>query len=306
MLNQYLQSLQGILRDRGQRYIEPADLVSYINRARREIAMRAQCVRIKPRIAGSIETIEILNAGTGYVNPSVVISPPDSPSGELPFPAGEWATATAMLLNGQIVNITVVSGGDGYFQPQVSVTDPVGTGAVLKAHTNPISVTQFQQEVYAFADMPLQSFAGVKSIFAVQSVSIIYANYRYSPPFYDFSTYQALIRQYPRQYLYVPTVWTQYGQGDAGTLFMYPIPSQAYQMEWDCYCLPEDLVDDGSVEAIPMPWQEAVPLGAAVYAYEEMQNWNIARYFQDKYDIYCKRYSVYARTGRPTNLYGRW
>lgn len=306
MLNSYLQTLQGFIRDRAQRNINPTDLISYINRARREIALRSQSVRVLTPVSGGIQNIQVTAGGTGYTNPTVVISAPDSPSGAPPFPAGAQAIATATQVGGVIRNISVDFGGDGYFQPTVTITDPTGTKATATATTNPINVTAAQQEIYQFSRAPLQTFPGVDSIFAVKSVSMIYANYRYSLPCYDFSTYQALIRQYPRQYLYVPTVFGQHGQGTAGTLYMYPIPSTAYLMEWDCLCLPSDLTTDQDPEIIPSPWIDAVPIGAAVYCYEELQNWNTARYYQEKFDSYCHRYSQYARPGRATNLNGRF
>ena len=98
----------------------------------------------------------------------------------------------------------------------------------------------------------------------------------------------------------------QYGQGANGSIYFYPIPSTIYQMEWDCYCLPLELTDDGQIEAIAAPWTDAVPIGASVYAYEELQNLNAATYYQKKFDEYVHRYSAYARPGRVTNPYGRW
>lgn len=305
-LSEYMKTLQGFIRDRGQREMNPEDLRRYINRARREIAERAQCVRILTPISGPITQIQVTAAGTGYTAPTVTISTPDQPSGALPNPSGIQATATAQQIGGKISNISMTNGGDGYFQPVVTINDPTGTGATAVAITSPLNSTAFQQEVYTFSNVPLSQFPGIRNILAVKSVSIIYANYRYSLPCYSFSTYQAMIRQYPRQYIYVPTMCAQFGQGSSGSLYLYPIPSQAYNMEWDCICIPSDLSNDNDYEAIPDPWTDAVPMGAAVYVYEELQNWNVAKYYQNKYDDYVHRYSSYARPGRATSLYGRY
>jgi hypothetical protein len=306
MLDSYLQTLQGFIRDRAERQINSGDLIGYVNRARREIAMRSQSVRVLTPISGPITQIQVTAFGSGYTSPTVVISAPDFPSGRATNPAGAQATATAIMVGGQIASISVSYGGDGYFQPTVTITDPTGTGATATASTSPINTTALQQEEYLFSDVNLSAFPGVGAIFAVKSVSIIYSNYRYSLPCYDFSTYQAKIRNYPTQYQYVPVVFGQYGQGTSGSLFMYPLPAQAFQMEWDTFCLPGDLEDDDQPEILPMPWQDAVPISAAVYAYEEMQNLNAAVYFQKKADEYIHRYSAYARVGRATNIYGRF
>jgi len=307
VLFKYLQDLQGFVRDRGQKILNPTDLISYINRTRREIAERTQCIRVLTPVSGPITEIQVTNPGSNYSNrPTVTISPPDQPNGALPNPGGMQATATAVVVGGKIAGISLTNGGDGYFQPTVTITDTTGTGATATAITSPINVTSLQQEVYPFSKAALGNSPGVSSVFAVKSVSIIYANYRYSLPCYPFTVYQAMIRQYPTQYLYVPVVMGQYGQGANGSLYMYPIPSAAYQMEWDCFCLPVDLQTDQDYEAIPQPWQDAVAIGAAVYAYEELQNWNSARYYQDKFDNYVHRYSAYARPGRMINPYGRY
>ena len=278
----------------------------YVNRARREIALRTQCIRILTPIAGQIESIAVTNPGSGYTNPIVTISPPDAPNGMQPYPGGLQATAVAQQIGGQISNVSVSGGGDGYFQPQATLNDPTGTGAVLVPHITPISQTQGNQEVYRFADIPLAQFPGVGAVFAVQSISIIYANYRYSLPCYPFSVYQSMIRQYPRQYLFVPTISGQYGQGTNGSLYLYPIASARYQIELDCFCLPTPLSDDQQFESLAEPWTDCVPMGAAVYAYEELQNLNSATYWQRKFDDYTHRFSAHARPGRVTNPYGRW
>lgn len=312
MLNDYLKTVQGWIRDRAQKDVDPEDLIRYINRARREIALRTQCVRILSPIQGQITAIQLTAGGKDYTNPVVTITPPDSPSGRpiglggSTSPAGVQATATAQMIGGTIVNISMTNGGDGYFEPAVTISDPTGTGATAIARITPISTTVGTQEVYPFSMIPLQYFAGVKEVFAVKSVSFIYANYRYSLPCYPFSVYQALIRQYPQQYQYVPTMCAQYGQGSNGSLYFYPLPSTAYQFELDCFCLPADLLNDDMPEAIADPWTDAIPIGAVVYAMEEMQSYNNARYWQAKFDEYVHRYSSYARPGRMINPYGRY
>lgn len=307
VLSDYLKTTQGFIRDRAQKNVNPDDLIHYVNRARREIALRTQCIRILTPISGQISSIQVTNAGSGYsANPTISITSPDSPGGMKVNPAGAQAVASAQVIGGKIAGISVSYGGDGYFQPQVTITDTTGTGATAVATVTPISVTQGSQEVYLFKDVPLFMFPGVGEIFNVHSVSFIFANYRYSLPCYPFSIYQAMIRQYPRQYTYVPSMAAQFGQGSNGSLYFYPIPSTFYQFELDAFCLPQELIDDGTFEAIAKPWDDAVAIGATVYAFEEMQSLNNARYYQEKFDAYVHKYSAWTRGGRATNLYGRW
>ncbi len=317
MLFEYTKQCRRFIKDPRMQHVDELDIISYVNRARREVALRSQSIRRVPPTSGSVLTIQVTNPGLGYTNPSVIISPPDSPNGALPYPGGAQATATAQFIAGQalgmISNVSVNFGGSGYFQPTAVITDPTGTGATVVCNTTPLCITQPFQETYNFLDFPITEFAGVNpefrgvgSVFAVQNVSVIYSNYRYSLPFYPFSVYQAMIRQYPRSYYYVPTMYTQLGQGTTGSLLMYPIASQQYQFECDCLCLPADLEAEEDPEALPSPWTDSVPWVAAAYAYEELQNLNAAAYYRKLFEDYSHKYSAWARPSRSNNIYGRY
>lgn len=303
----YLKQTQRFIHDSKSVMVDPFDLIEYINRARREVAMRAQCLRILPRISGSIKSIVPLTGGTGYaLTDTVTISTPDFPSGAPPYPAGLQATGTLVVLDGVVTGIDITNGGNGYYNPIVTVNTKTGSGATFQVNLTAISQTVEQQEVYPFSGFDLTPFPGVKSIYMVKSVSIIYSNYRYSLPCYSFSTYQASIRQYPFQYQWVPTLCAQRGQGTNGDLYLYPIASQGYQMEVDAFCIPSDLNTDQDYEALPGPWTDAVPFYAAYFAFMELQSFNNARFMGDQFDQFMHRYGAYARPGRVTNPYGRY
>lgn len=306
MLFEYLKQVQRLMRDGNQTQFNPQDLIEYVNRARRQVAIQAQCIRVIPPTAGQIQTITVTNGGSGYIAPTVTITGPDSPSGAIIYPNGAQALAHATVVAGVITDIQVDFGGDGYFQPQVFITDAHGTGATTTVQTTPINITAMGQEIYSFADIPLQNFPGVKGVLNVRSISVIFANWRYSCLRYPFQQYQAYIRRYPQNYQYVPEVFAQVGDGSAGKLFGYPIANGAYRMEFDCICLPIDLLTDDSVEAIPEPWTDAVPFLACYYAYLELANLNAARFYKGEYDNFVSRYSAGARPGAVSvNPYGR-
>ena len=306
-LYEYVKQVQRFLRDTSEQMVDYYDIVQYVNRARREIALQTQCVRVNPPIQGQVASITINSGGTGYsANPTVTISAPDSPSGLAGTPGGAQATISVGVVGGVITSAAVEYGGDGYFQPVITITDPTGTGASLTAVTTPIMTLNQNQETYAFSAIPLGNFPGVKEVFAVKSACVIYSNYRYMLRRYAFSEYQAKVRQYPHQYYYVPTICSQYGQGAGGTLYTYPIASQTYQFDLDCFCLPLDLTADGDPEAIPDPWTDAVPWYAAHLAYLELQNLNAAKFYYDMYINMLHRYSSAARVGYANNRYGRY
>lgn len=306
-LFEYMKQTQRFIRDSKMELVDPNDLITYINRARREIAYRTQCLRVLTPISGQIEAAAVTAPGSGYTAPTVTITPPDFPSGLPTFPNGAQATATATQIGGTIAGINIVYGGYGYWEPQITINDPTGTGAAATvSQLTFINRLNAGQEVYPFSAVDLSGFPGVQAIFLIKSVSLIYSNYRYSLPCYSFSTYQAMIRQYPFQYQYVPTFCAQFGQGTNGSFYMYPLPSQPYQLEWDCLCIPTDLESDLDVEALPLPWTDGVPYFAAHLAMLELQNMNSARAYLELFEKQTHMYSAAARPGRRTNPYGRW
>lgn len=302
----YQKQTQKFLREKKQDLINPADLVDYINRARREVAMRTQCLRVEPALSGQVISGTVVSTGSNYSSsPVVAITTPDFPSGAGANPLGAQATAGAVVTSGSITSVSIVYGGAGYFQPIATITDSTGSGASVNLFTSRVNQLNAGQEVYPFSGIDLSPFPGVGKVFAVQSISIIYANYRFSLPVYSFSVYQAMIRQYPFQYQYVPSFASQYGQGTSGSFYVYPLPSQVYQYDLDCYCLPTDLVTNQSFDAIPDPWTDAVPYFAAHLGMLDLQNFNIAKFYLDLFEKQLGIYSHSARVGRVINPYGR-
>lgn len=306
-LFEYMKQVERFLRDARQDFLNPEDLISYINRARREVAMRAQCVRILTPISGAISSWEVTDGGSGYsAIPTLTITSPDFPSGTGVYPNGLQAEAQAIVTGGVIQSIQSTEGGAGYFQPQMTITDTTGSDATAEATVAFINVLNAGQEVYPFSSVDLSQNPGAGAVYMVKSISIIYSNYRYSLPVYAFSEYQAHIRSFPFQYQWVPAMASQYGQGVSGSFYVYPLPSQTYQYELDCFCLPQDLTDDLSVEIIPAPWTDAIPYFSAYLGYLELQNANMARFYLDQFDSFLLRYSTYARPGIRVNPYGRY
>ena len=305
-LNDYLAQTQRFLRDARQDLLNPIDLISYINRSRREVAMRGQCLRVVTPISGAVVSASVTSAGSGYAaGATVTITAPDFPSGLPPYPSGDQATALPIVQNGTIAAVNISYGGSGYFQPAASVIG-AGSGATVTLTTSTVNALTQGQDRYQFSTISLDQFPGVESVYLIHGLSIIYSNYRYSLAVYDFSTFQARIRNYPMQYQWVPAFATQFGQGTEGSFYVYPIPSQTYQYECDCFCLPQDLLTNLSEEALPQPWTEAVPYFAAHLAYNEIQNFNAARYYLELFDTMMLRYGGYARPGRAVNPYGRY
>ena len=304
-LFEYLKEVQRYAREQKQEFMNVDDLISHINKARREISLRTQCVRILTPSAGVIIGYTVVNGGSGYSNnPTIVVSPPDFPNGMLPYPNGSQATTSVIVQSGVITNVYSQYGGNGYFSPTVAITDPTGKGAIVTPIVGGINLLNQGQEVYKFSDIDLSANPGCSSVYYVRGVSIIYSGYRYSLEALAWTRYQTY-RQYPYQYTYTPAIMCQRGQGTNGDLYFYPLPSQPLQAEYDVQCLPSDLLDDQSYEAIPLPWTDAVPYFATSLAFAGLGNLNAAKYYMDMYEKFALSYSQFARIGRAINPYGR-
>ena len=60
----YMKDVTRFLKDGNQELINPGDLIEYVNRARREVAMRSECLRVLPATSGSVQTITVTAGGT--------------------------------------------------------------------------------------------------------------------------------------------------------------------------------------------------------------------------------------------------
>lgn len=262
----YVQQTQRMLKDQKEQSYNIADLKQYVNDARRTIAAKGQCVRILPPSSGSLATLTVASGGTGYATaPTVTVSPPDA------YGAGfVTATATATVAAGAVTGFTITNPGTGYVVlPTITLSGGGGSGAAATVTLTPFLTTIASQEVYnftAYSSLIQASNPGVDSILAVQTVAVSWGSQKPVLRNTDWSTFQAYCRSVNLASTNWPTIWSQYAQGANGSLYLWPIPSQAMQMDWDCYCLPSDLVTDATPEVVPYPWTRAVPYYAAYLA----------------------------------------
>lgn len=86
-----------------------------------------------------------------------------------------------------------------------------------------------------------------------------------------------------------PRIYSQYGQGASGTLFVN-LPDQAYTLNLDTACYPIDLAADSDPEAIPRLWTDAVPYYGAYLALLSMPGQDDrAQRMLDLYGMFVER-----------------
>ena len=294
MLTAYQQQTQRLLHDPNATYFSLSDITSYINIARGQIAMEGQCIRLLLS-GGTITSITGAPSGSGYSGTATVTI-----SG-----AGQQASATATIGAGQIATVTLVNGGWGYITGTATTVTAAGstggTNATLTAVIDNSLTTVAGQEVYKFstANTLAQTFAGVQSVIGVLSVACAWgANAAMKPLLQPmiWTEFQAYYRSYNNGMQNYPTLWSQYAQGVNGSIYIWPLPSTASQMDWDCYCIPINLVDDTTAEAIPYGWTDAVPYYASYLAYMDAQRGEDADRMFKQYTMFMKRARAFSET----------
>lgn len=127
------------------------------------------------------------------------------------------------------------------------------------------------QEIYTFATLNALLTVADPAILGVMRVAQVGVNWGgFIPtlqnfPWGRFNAYFRAVNTSGVQGF--PSCWAQLGQGDAGSVYLYPIPTQAAGMLWDCRCLPVPLVDDTTLEGLPYPWTDVVQFWAASLCY---------------------------------------
>jgi hypothetical protein len=160
--------------------------------------------------------------------------------------------------------------------------------------------------LYPFSSINVSSVTGVASALHVRSIRYAIGNgySRLRVRNYEwFESYELNSAVLPTG---APAVWAQYGQGEAGSFFVSPVPDNIYDMTCDCVCLPIDLADDTTVEAIPSLWQDAVCYFAAYLALlsaQSAQRQNDAQRMFDRYTDFTDRARKFATPDVNKNLY---
>jgi hypothetical protein len=192
-------------------------------------------------------------------------------------------------------------------------TPDVAVPGGARPNSNPGS--QFQtvagQERYPYIgfanDYLAEQYPGLRGICDVVEVTVSWGG-AVRPsldwmPFEDFQSYcrsnQVLVTNYP-------VVWTVYNDGEAGEIWMFPVPQSANEMEWDTLCTAGPIWTDSDYDAIPEPFQNGVKYYAAMRAYESQGRMGMADIMKSRFeDSNLLRRGAVDR-GKVPQRYGTW
>jgi hypothetical protein len=294
-LTAYEKQTQRLLHDPNAQAYSLADIDVYINLARAQIAIEGECIRAL-LTGGTITNLVILSPGSGYAGTATVTF----------TGGGAQAFATATIGGGAIATVTLTNGGWGWIPASaltVTATGSVsGSNATFTPTVDNSATTVTGQEVVNFSTLnglltawnagPIVALQGMSQVIKVFSVACNQSG-TYKPMLTEkiWSEFQAYLRIYSNTQMNYPIYWSQFGQGVAGSLYLFPWPAQPLQLDVDVCCTPINLVTDGTAEAIPYPWTDAVPYYAAYLAYE-----NSSR--KEDADRMFKMYSLFMKRGR--------
>ncbi len=135
--------------------------------------------------------------------------------------------------------------------------------------------TIVNQEKYPFSMALAQiqaTNAGIQHVMDITSIAVSWGSMRPALDFMPWEDLQAYARSYKFLVTSYPLVWSTDGDGANANVWMFPVPCQGLEMEWQCLCSPSPLYSNDDVDAIPDPFTGAVKYYAAYLAYLGRQN----------------------------------
>ena len=114
----------------------------------------------------------------------------------------------------------------------------------------------------------------------ILGVQMMFGQTRYSLRWYDYTYFTAFYRPW-KNYQQLPIAFTTYGPN---ILWIAPTPNIDYpQTEFDTAIIPENLINDNTVDLIPAPYTDAVKYYAARLAKLRMQQYSEALAYDNLY-----------------------
>lgn len=193
-------------------------------------------------------------------------------------------------------------------QPGAFPGNSNSSGAASTSSNSFNTIPNVELYPFKFANPYVQAAnAGVKGIIDVMDVAVTWGGIRPAMSWVPYSELQAYARSYNLGVSSYPSLWSTFGDGENGQVWLFPIPSQGNiqgEMEWLCSCVPFDLYSDDDFEAIPDNFTDAVPFFAAFLAYLNSQRTGNANLMLNHFNDFLGLDRAASDRGKVSNYYG--
>lgn len=296
----YQMNVLSLLNDPGLQFYTSTNIQNWINLARVEVSKFSYCIRVLAPSSAPLTAVTVTAGGSGYTAATVTISGPDALNGSY-----TTATATATVVAGVVTAVNLTNAGTGYVLTPTVTIDGDGTGATATATVNAHLTTTMNQEVYTHAAVTpvIQTYyPGVQAIIGVLDIAVSWGAVKPNLDYYPWAAFQAYARAINQGQSW-PAIWSQYALGEPGSVYLFPIPSGQYEMQWDCFCTPKALSAIQTTDLIPDNWTVPVFYYACHLAYLSAQRRDDANDMFQRYQRALVESNAYATPLRTPSFY---
>jgi hypothetical protein len=129
-----------------------------------------------------------------------------------------------------------------------------------------------------------QQYAGCDAVIDSMALSVNWGGTtRPSLDWMPWDDLQAYARAYAVLNTSWPSVWSVYNDGPMGEIWVFPVPSQATEIELDAICTPSNIYTDDAFDAVPAGMTEALKFGAASLAFAARGRYAQAQVMENEY-----------------------
>jgi hypothetical protein len=152
------------------------------------------------------------------------------------------------------------------------IPNPTPAGTIFGAATQIAMQTIPNVERYPyhgfFNPVLKATHAGCESVSDAIAISVSWGGVdRPTLDWLPWDDFQAYCRAYAVLNSSYPAVWSVYNDGEMGEVWMFPIPTQAGDIELDAFCFPTPIYSDSDFDAIPRGFRKGIKFAGAKLAF---------------------------------------
>lgn len=218
------------------------------------------------------------------------------------------ARAATSLLTGCVRRLIV---GQPPFGAQATPGLAVPGGAMPGSNPNSTFSTITGQERYPYIgygnNYLNKQFRGLRGICDVISVTVSWGGaVRPSLDWMPFEDFQAYARSNQILVTNYPILFSVYNDGEAGEVYLFPVPQTANEMEWDTFCTAGPIYTNDDYDVIQPPFENGVKYYAAMRAYESSGRMGMAEIMKARFEESNQMRRGAVDRGKVPSRYPNW